>query len=335
MTVYTVRHVTRYAYRRPVRIGPHEIIFRPRDSYDQNLLSAELTVSPSADLTWRHDLFGNCIARADFGKARADELLIESVIRVDHRQHGHDVNGRWLPGGSLGMLPDEACQTFPFAYDTETGFDLARFARVHHPSLALSAFVAPYVTARRARGYRGPRHGRRATIDIHGLFAAMAQDIHQGFSYATRHAYGTQTPEETLRLRKGTCRDFALLMMEAARSLGLAARFVSGYLYVPGADTPEHRATSNEPAASLLGGGSTHAWCEIYVPGLGWAEFDPTNGLVDNRELIRVAVARDPGQISPISGSWTGKSQDFLGLTVQVDVFADAACAASSLSLVA
>jgi transglutaminase-like putative cysteine protease len=108
---------------------------------------------------------------------------------------------------------------------------------------------------------------------------------------------------------RGSCRDFALLMMEAVRSLGLAARFVSGYLYVPSRDGPEH-----------IGGGSTHAWCQVYLPGAGWVEFDPTNGIIGNRDLIRVAVARDPSQAIPLSGTYAGSPEDELGMKVQVNV---------------
>jgi transglutaminase-like putative cysteine protease len=124
-----------------------------------------------------------------------------------------------------------------------------------------------------------------------------------------RSAPGTQSPAVTLRLRKGTCRDFALLMMEAVRSMGFAARFVTGYIYVPGRDGPD-----------WLGGGATHAWCQVYVPGSGWVEFDPTNGIVGNRDLIRVAVARTPEQAVPLSGSYWGARSLELGMEVQVNV---------------
>ena len=115
---------------------------------------------------------------------------------------------------------------------------------------------------------------------------------------------------ETLARASGTCRDFALLMMEAARALGLAARFVSGYIYVPAVQASR-------------GGGATHAWLQIYLPGAGWMEFDPTNGIVGNRDLIRVAVARDPSQALPVSGSWTGAPSDYLGMEVDVQVKAE------------
>jgi transglutaminase-like putative cysteine protease len=130
-----------------------------------------------------------------------------------------------------------------------------------------------------------------------------------GFRYAAREAEGVQAPVDTLRMRSGSCRDFALLMMEAARSLGLAARFVSGYLRVPTADGPTN-----------VGGGATHAWVQIYLPGSGWIEFDPTNAIVGTRDLIRVAVVRDPSQAVPVAGIWTGAPGDFLGMTVEVNV---------------
>jgi transglutaminase-like putative cysteine protease len=133
----------------------------------------------------------------------------------------------------------------------------------------------------------------------------------EGFNYTGRLAEGCQAPVETLRLRSGSCRDFALLIMEAARALGLAARFVSGYIYVP-ADQSRN-----------LGGGATHAWLQIYLPGAGWMEFDPTNGIVGNRDLIRVAVVRDPSQAIPVSGTWTGAAGDYRGMEVDVKVTAE------------
>ena len=133
--------------------------------------------------------------------------------------------------------------------------------------------------------------------------------IHESFVYSRRVESGTQTPIMTLENRRGTCRDFALFMMEAVRSLGLAARFVSGYIYVPSRDGDTN-----------LGGGATHAWCQVFLPGAGWVEFDPTNGIVGNRDLIRVAVARDPSQAIPLHGSYTGKASDANGMTVQVNV---------------
>ena len=119
----------------------------------------------------------------------------------------------------------------------------------------------------------------------------------------------------------GTCRDFALLMMEAVRSLGFAARFVTGYVYVPDRDVADRDGPDRDGAdADKRGGGATHAWCEVYLPGAGWVDFDPTNGIVGNRDLIRVAVARDPSQAVPLGGSFFGGAEDFTGMSVQVNV---------------
>jgi transglutaminase-like putative cysteine protease len=148
-----------------------------------------------------------------------------------------------------------------------------------------------------------------ASVQTGHILMTLCFSIRQSFVYARRVERGTQTPLETLQLRQGTCRDFALLMMEAARSLGFAARFVTGYIYVPDRD-----------GSRTLGGGSTHAWCQVYLPGAGWVEFDPTNGIVGNQDLIRVGVARDPRQAIPLWGSYDGSSDDFGDMVVQVNV---------------
>ena len=144
------------------------------------------------------------------------------------------------------------------------------------------------------------------------MLAAMTHAIRQELTYVAREESGIQDPVRTLRLGSGSCRDFAVLMMEAVRSLGLAAHFVSGYLYVP-------EGGSNR----RVGGGATHAWLRVYLPGAGWVEFDPTNGIVGNHDLIRVAVVRDPRQAVPVSGTWTGFPSDALGMTVEVQVTCD------------
>jgi transglutaminase-like putative cysteine protease len=137
------------------------------------------------------------------------------------------------------------------------------------------------------------------------------------FGYAARDEEGTQTPLQTLALGTGSCRDFALLMMEAVRQLGMAARFVSGYLYDPALDP----AARDGAAAGTLGAGSTHAWLQVYLPGAGWVPFDPTNNLrAGSAQLIRVGVARDPAQAAPIAGSWFGPAEAYLGLSASVVV---------------
>ena len=288
MTVFCVRHSTLYRYRRPVHFGMHEVLFRPRDSYDQRLIESTLAVEPGpAAVRWIHDVFGNCVARVEIAGA-ATELRFETRIRVEH-----------LSDAGPDPETDAQALVYPFAYDPEEATDLASTMRPHYPHDEVRRFAARFVKP----------SGR---TDTGRMLMTLCFAIHEGFAYARRSAAGTQEPALTLQLRRGTCRDFALLMMEAVRSLGLAARFVTGYVYVPDRDRGEVR-----------GGGSTHAWCQVYLPGAGWVEFDPTNGIVGSRDLVRVGVARDPGQAVPLSGSYDGAAEDFAGMSVEVLVTRD------------
>ena len=142
------------------------------------------------------------------------------------------------------------------------------------------------------------------------VMEAMTHAIKAEFRYEARYAEGTQTAAETVASRSGTCRDFAMLMMEALRSFGVATRFVTGYLY-------------DDTSGTTRGGGSTHAWCNVYLPGAGWMEYDPTNGLVAGANLIRVGVARSASQALPISGGYVGAPDDSIGLSVDVAVRAE------------
>lgn len=291
MPVLTVRHVTTYRYRQPVAFGEHRMMLRPREGHDQWLFEARLDITPKpAALRWLHDVFGNSVAIARFA-GRARELTFKSVVRLDHRPHN-----------ALDFQIEDYARTFPFAYGMEEVPDLARSIERHYrdDDRAVDRW------ARRFLRQDGPT----GTLD---MLEAMTHGIKRELTYIPRHERGIQDPVKTLTLGSGTCRDFAVLMMEAARSLGLAARFVSGYLYSPGGD-----------GEARVGGGATHAWARVYLPGAGWVEFDPTNGIVGNRDLIRVAVARDPAHALPLSGTWTGFPSDSLGMTVDVTVTSEA-----------
>ena len=293
MPLLTVRHVSTYRYKQPVAFGEHRVMFRPRDSYDQRLIHAELIVDPEpASVHWMHDVFGNCVACVCFRPGRSKVLRFESTIQLEHASRE-----------MLHFPVSPHAETYPFAYDQEDMPDLLRSVERHYPDPGreLSDWAVAFTTGRKPL----------RTLD---LLASMTHAIRRDFTYVRREERGIQDPLLTLKLRSGSCRDFALLMMEAARVLGFAARFVSGYLYAP---APDHGQT---PART--GGGSTHAWVQIYLPGAGWMEFDPTNGIVGSHDLIRVAIARHPGQAVPLWGSWTGFPSDSLGLTVEVDVFA-------------
>jgi len=286
MQLLTVRHVTTYRYRRPVSFGDHRMMLRPRDSYDQRLIEAQLDITPEpAELRWMHDVFGNCVAIARFSSSAA-ELRFDSTIRLDHS-----------PTNALEFQVEDYARTYPFSYSADEGPDLLRM--VERLYLDPDRIVDRW--ARQFLWQQGPTGTRE-------LLEAMTHAIHERFAYLRREEPGTQDPVETLRLGNGSCRDFALLMMEAVRALGLAARFVSGYLYVPASD------------GGRVGGGATHAWLEVYLPGAGWVEFDPTNGIIGNRDLIRVAVVRDPRQAVPLTGTWTGDPSDLIGMDVAVSV---------------
>ncbi len=286
MTLFVVRHSTVYRYRRPVGFGEHRLMFRPRDSYDQRLLGSTLKVMPEPrGIHWVHDVFGNCVARVDFA-GKAKELRFETEIRIEH-----------APQAGPDFRIDEHALAYPFAYDEEEAPDLAPLiARQFEDDGDVAEWASQFA-------------GRGPVTSTAGLLMTMCFAIHEGFSYNRRLEHGTQPPVITLRTKRGSCRDFALLMMEAVRSLGFAARFVTGYIYVADRDGKPN-----------LGGGSTHAWCQVYLPGAGWVEFDPTNGIVGNRDLIRVGVARDPRQAVPLSGSFFGAGKDSLGMEVQVNV---------------
>lgn len=294
-----IRHLTVYRYARPVLLGPHRLMFRPRDSHDLRLLGTQLKISPpAATLRWLHDVFGNSVAIAEFA-APAAELSFQSDITLEH----YAVETPDFP------IEDYA-RSYPFSYSADEIPDLGRTIERHYPD-------PEHQVDRWAKQFARPDNG--GLIETQPLLERLLRGIHDEFAYQARDAEGTQTPVETLSRRQGSCRDFALLMIEAARSLGFAARFVSGYQYDPGRDPAVGGATNQTPA------GTTHAWVQVYLPGAGWVEFDPTSGVVGTRNLIRVAVARDPQQAVPLAGTWTGAPADYLGMAVSVSVSTDAA----------
>ncbi|SDC96890.1 Transglutaminase-like enzyme, putative cysteine protease [Sphingomonas sp. YR710] len=286
MPLLTIRHVTEYTYRQPVTFGEHRIMMRPRESYDQRLVEARLEIDPEpAELRWLHDVFGNSVAIARFDK-RAKRLRVESFARLDHAP---------LPAHHVDV--EDYARLYPFTYSSEDMPDLLRSIERQHldPYRVIDTWARRFVR----------NDGTTGTVD---MLSAMALQIREEFTYVARHEKGTQTPIETLKKKQGTCRDYAVLMIEAVRALGFAARFVSGYVYNP------------SRGEGVVGGGNTHAWVRIFLPGSGWVEFDPTNGIIGNRGLIRVAVARDPYQAVPLSGTWSGFPNSSTGMTVDVDV---------------
>jgi transglutaminase-like putative cysteine protease len=287
MTRLEVHHTTVYRYARPVAFGPHRAMLRPRDSHDLKLRSATLAVAPRAEVRWVHDVFGNSVTLLEFGTPAA-ELRVESWIEIE--SFGLDTPDYHLAADA---------ERWPFAYDAEDRRDLGPTLDRHYPDHGGKV---------RAWALELLGGGELGTVD---LLTALTRAIKQELRYAARDDEGTQEPLETLAKGGGTCRDYALLMMEAVRALGFAARFVTGYLYDPALD--------GGPSGTQ-GAGATHAWVQVYLPGAGWVEFDPTNGIIGGRNLIRIGVARDPRQAIPLTGSFAGSLNDFLGMEVDVQV---------------
>jgi transglutaminase-like putative cysteine protease len=289
MPFLNLSHITTYSYRQPVSFGEHRIMVRPRESYDQHLIDATLIIDPKpVDLRWFQDVFGNSVAIATFNK-RAKELVFNSQLRLDHR-----------PAEVLHYDIEDYARLYPFTYSSEDMPDLLRSIERQHldPQRLIDSWASRFIN-------------RTGSTDTLTMLTDMTAAIRREFTYVPRPEKGTQTPIETLSRRQGTCRDYAIFMIEAVRALGFAARFISGYVYNP--SSGEQR----------TGGGNTHAWVRVYLPGSGWVEFDPTNGIVGNRGLIRVAIARDIYQAVPISGTWAGFPGSFLDMTVQVDISVD------------
>jgi transglutaminase-like putative cysteine protease len=292
MTVLFVRHRTEYQYRQPVTLGEHRLMSRPRDSHDLRLLDTALMVVPQPnEVRWMHDVFGNSIAVTTFSEP-SHELIFESTFRAEHYP---------LPEQTIYIEP-YAVQ-LPFNYSGEDSADLARTQERQYPD--------PEHLIDQWAKFHVDASPDRNTLNV---LIGMTTAIKNEFSYARREEMGVQTPVQTLQRRSGSCRDFAVFMMEAVRSLGLAARFVSGYLY------DENLIGA---ASGLVGGGATHAWMQAYLPGAGWVEFDPTNALVGGRNLIRVAVARQASQAAPLAGGFIGAPDDFLSMNVTVEVTAE------------
>lgn len=280
-----VRHTTEYYYTEPVAFGRHRMMLRPRDSHTLRLLDTSLSITPTpARVQWMYDTFGNSVAYAQFGTERAQVLRFVSEISILHYE---------VPQPTALLL--RAAETYPFSYATDELPDL-------QPVMAVHRHDTDGALANWARRIADGCDGRTLS-----LLSGMMSTIRSELQYRRRPKPGTQAPAVTLALGTGSCRDLAWLMIEALRSLGIAARFVSGYIYSP--NRSQHQ-----------GGGATHAWVQVYLPGCGWIEMDPTNGIFGNRDLIRVAVVRDPSQASPLSGTFAGKRSAYQGMSVSVSV---------------
>lgn len=290
MPILSIRHVTTYHYHQPVAFGAHRMMLRPRDDGDQKVIHSEIEITPKPRrLAWTRDAFGNHVATAEFAD-RATELRFVSHIRLDH-----------APSVFRAADIEDFARSYPFAYAADDRHALERFTRPPSCHAELDHWSAAFLHA-------------DGSADTHDLLVDMTGTIRRTFRHTARHEKGIQHPVETLLLGSGSCRDLAVFMIAVLRSRGIAARFVSGYLHLPDDDD------ENED----LTGGNTHAWIQAYVPGPGWVDFDPSGGVVGNRNLIRVAAVDHPREAIPLQGTWFGNAADHLAMKVAVKVRAAA-----------
>ena len=279
MQRYKILHRTYYNFSGAVTLGPHYLRLRPREDYDLHIESSTLTITPPATLLWHRDVESNSVATATFDVS-VNQLAIESEVIIQQFNEA-----------PLDFLVADYAVNYPFTYLPEDRIMLLPY--MAFPEEKVKTQLTEWIA-----GFWQPEE----SIQTYTLLQRLGTHINQTLSYRIREEPGVQTVGQTLDFGTGSCRDFALLFMEAARCLGFASRFVSGYLHAP-------------PSAANYG--STHAWAEVYLPGAGWKGFDPTVGTIAGTDHIAVAVARLPASVPPIAGSFVGPP----GSTLHVGVW--------------
>jgi len=280
MQRYKIIHRTYYNYSNEVTLGPHQLLLRPREDHELRIESLALKITPTATLLWHRDVEGNSVAIAKFDSP-TNQLAIESEVIIQQFNEA-----------PLNFMVADYAIEYPFAYPSDDQILLA-------PYMALPEQETRNEVHQWIANFWQPGE----PIQTYTLLQRLATHIYQTLSYRVREAPGVQTARQTLSGRTGSCRDFASLFMDAARCLGLASRFVSGYLHAP-----------------LLSDqiGATHAWAEVYLPGAGWKGFDPTIGKIAGTDHIAVAVARLPESVPPIAGSFVGAPDSSMDVGVWV-----------------
>ena len=281
-----IEHLTEYRFSVPITLEAHRMLLRPRAGHDVHIVSSQLDIHPAPSIRWHSDALNNSVAVATFSEPSA-LLRIQSLVVIEHYQEA-----------PLDFVVEQNAVTYPFPYSDNDAILLWPFRGPVWP--ADGPAVERWLTSLGVRS--GP-------IETFVLLDRMNKAIHDAFRYGVREDPGVQSPGLTLSLEAGSCRDFAALFMDACRHLGLASRFVSGYLHVPDGGLD----------------GATHAWTEVYVPGAGWTGFDPTTGEVTGASHIAVAVAHHPEHVPPVSGSFLGNADEHPVLHVSVRVREDLA----------
>jgi len=268
MQRYKIVHHTYYNFSAEVQLEPHALRLRPREDHEVRIESSRLEITPPATLRWHRDVEGNSVAIASFDSA-ANQLTIKSEIIIQH-----------FNKDPLDFLVSGYAVNYPFSYQTDDQFMLSPCMVM--PGDEIKTLLTDWIATVWQPGQQ---------IQTYTLLLGICKHIHATLHYRRREEPGVQTAQQTLSCGTGSCRDFSLLLMDIARCLGLAARFVSGYLHTDPLPTDN---------------GSTHAWAEIYIPGAGWKGFDPTVGELAGPDHIAVAVARLAESVPPVAGSFVG-----------------------------
>lgn len=287
MSALSIHHRTAYQYREPLSFGPHRLLLRPRESRSLHLARHDLIIEPAATVSWAYDVFGNAVATASFSEP-SERLVVDSYCELD-------LDSEQWPIFDIAA----SAASYPFLLSEDDMTDLG--------ALRLQAYLDASGDLRRWARQMVAAEQTNTLALLKDICANVASEVR----YEVREQDDAQSPQETLTRGSGSCRDFAVLFVDAVRSLGFGARMVSGYLY-----------DAEQQLLGSAGQGSTHAWAEVFVPGAGWITFDPTNRSVGNFNLIPVAVARTIRQVMPVSGSFLGSVDAFEQMDVQVQVTA-------------
>jgi uncharacterized protein (DUF2126 family) len=267
-----LNHVTHYRYDRPVQLGPQVVRLRPAPHCRSKVVSYSLRVEPARHfVNWQQDPFSNYQARLVFPeKTREFKVTVDLVVEM-------------AVFNPFDFFLEPSAEKFPFRYEPEVAQELAPYLAAEPATPLLKAYLE--------RIDRTPK----ATIDF---LVALNQRVQKDVKYLIRMEPGVQPPEETLRNASGSCRDSGWLLVQLLRHLGLAARFVSGYLIQL---APDVKALDG-PSGTEIDFTDLHAWCEVYLPGAGWIGFDPTSGLLAGEGHIPLACTPQPSGAAPIEG---------------------------------
>ncbi|MFM8880494.1 MAG: DUF2126 domain-containing protein [Verrucomicrobiota bacterium] len=282
-----LHHLTHYRYDRPVAHGPHVIRLRPAPHCRTRILSQSLRITGGDHfIHWQQDPFSNWNARLTF-----PEPMTELRIDVDLVAEMSVLN-------PFDFFLEPDATEFPFAYEATLAHDLEPFLRATPPAPLLLDFLNE--TCRELLGTRGWPHpgGPGPRVQTIDFVVALNRQVQRAVRYLIRLEPGVQSPEDTLRIGSGSCRDSAWLLVHVLRHLGLAARFVSGYLIqlTPDVKPIEGEGSLTHDFTDL------HAWCEVYLPGAGWIVLDPTSGLLAGEGHIPLSCTPEPGSAAPVTG---------------------------------